>query len=383
MKNNKIYYENLKKVNFLPFKEFKKKISKFELDGQYILGKNTLKFENNFSKFLKIKYCVGVNSGLDALIIALETLGLKKGDQVLVQSNAYIASILSIVRLGLEPILIEPDLETYNFDIKNCTKISNKTKAIIVTHLYGLITDMDIIKKFCKKHNLFLIEDCAQSHGAMYLNKYAGTFGDISCFSFYPTKNLGGVGDGGAIVTNNQNYYKKVKIIRNYGFIKKNYSKYLGLNSRLDEIQSVFLNIKLKYLKKINSKKIKLANLYDKYLSNYFIKPKVKKNFQNIFHIYPIRVKEKERNKLIKYLKNKNIDTSIHYPLPVHKQKCFEKIKFFKKKYPISELIHNTILSLPISFQNTTLEILKVIKVMNDYAKIQINKKRKISYKKT
>jgi dTDP-4-amino-4,6-dideoxygalactose transaminase len=222
---------------------------------------------------------------------------------------------------------------------------------------------MKEIQKICKKYNLFLIEDCAQSHGASFQNKLTGSFGDLSCFSFYPTKNLGCLGDGGAILCNSKSLAIKLRMMRNYGSVKKYYNDILGQNSRLDEFQASFLNIKLKYLDKINLHKIKLAKIYNDNLSDSFVKPVMKKNEKHVFHIYNIR--HLERDRLKSYLEKNNIKTEIHYPVPPNKQKAFKNM--FKKKYPISEEIHATTLSLPISYSHKEKDILQVIKVLNRF----------------
>jgi dTDP-4-amino-4,6-dideoxygalactose transaminase len=271
---------------------------------------------------------------------------------------------MAIKNSNLRPILVEPDIKTYNLDIKKIEKkITKNTKAILAVHLYGKPCDMKQLKKICKKYNLFLIEDCAQSHGASINGQITGSFGDMGCFSFYPTKNLGGFGDGGAITCNNKSLSNKLKKIRNYGVSKKYKNDILGVNSRLDEIQAAFLNIKLKYLNKINNHKIKLAALYDKFLNDDFTKPIKQKNTKDVFHIYNIR--HNKRDKLKKYLESYNIQTDIHYKTPPYRQECFKN--YFKKKYPISEEIHATTLSLPISYSHKEKDILQVIKVLNRF----------------
>ena len=253
---NKIIYEDLNKLNNYYFKDYIPVLKKIFKQEKFILGNNLLKFEDNFKKFLNINYCVGVNSGLDSLMISLISLNLEKNSEVIVPSNCYIAAVFAIINAGLKPVFVEPNIDTYNINPQLITdKISKKTKAIMVVHLYGKPCQMDDIKKISKKYKLYLIEDCAQSHGAKFKGKYTGTFGDFGCFSFYPTKNLGGIGDGGAITFNKSKYYNKISKLRNYGSIKKNKHDIIGFNSRLDEIQAAFLNLKLKKLKKINNYK--------------------------------------------------------------------------------------------------------------------------------
>ena len=360
----KIKYENLKAVNEPLFKDYKKTFNEILNSGWYILGKKLHLFEKQFANYINTKYCLGVASGLDALVIALKSLNLKKDSEIIVPSNTYIATILSILNNDLKPILVEPDLKTYNIDPNKIEKnITNKTKAILVVHLYGKPCDMDQIEYIAKKYKLKIIEDCAQAHGAKINNKTVGSFG-IGCFSFYPTKNLGALGDGGAITMNDKSTYDFVKSYRNYGSEKKYYNNFIGINSRLDEMQAGFLLCKMKHMDKINSHKRKLAKLYNKYLSDKFIKPHINDSFTEVYHIYPIRFNE--RDKLKEYLYKNGIGTEIHYPVPPHKQNALKHL-FKDKKYPIASLIHNTILSLPISYGHSKEDIMKIIKIMNSY----------------
>ena len=357
-----IKYEDLKKVNQLAVPNYKKIFNSFWNSGSYILGKILLNFEKNFSKFIGVKYSVGVNSGYDALFLSLRCLNLPKNSEVILSSCSYIAAINAVIANNLKPILVEPDIDTYNIDPNKIEKsITKKTKVILITHLYGRSCEMRQILIIKKKYQLFLIEDCAQSYGSKFSKRSTGSFGEFGCFSFYPTKNLGGLGDGGLITTNKKKYFIKLKQLRNYGFIKKNYSNLLGINSRLDDFQASFLNQKLKKLNEMNTHKIKLARLYDKLLTNKVKKPKIVINDENIYHIYPIRYNH--RDKLIRYLSKKKIQVLCHYPLPPHMQNSLKK--FFKKKYPISEKIHKTELSLPISFSHSEKEIKYICKMIN------------------
>ncbi len=359
-----IRYENLKKVNQITVPNYKKIFNKLWESGSYILGKNLKKFENNFASFLNSKYAIGVNSGYDALYLSLKCLDLPKNSEVIMSSCSYIAAFNAVITNNLKPVLVEPDLDNYNIDVNQIEKkLTKKTKVILVTHLYGRSCQMDKLVKIKSKYNLYLIEDCAQSHGSKYKKKFTGSFGDFGCFSFYPTKNLGCLGDGGMIITNKKKYFKILKFLRNYGFEKKNYSKIIGFNSRLDEFQALFLNQKLKKLKQINLHKIKLAKLYDQYLSNKIIKPPISKKGENVYHIYPIRYKNRE--KLINYLNKNKVEVMCHYPVAPHKQKSLKK--FFKTKYLISEEIHKTVLSLPISYSHSEKDIRKVCKVINRF----------------
>ena len=354
-----IEYENLSKVNAPFFSEYTKAFEKTMYKGRYILGENVKKFEKEFSAFIGVKHTIGVASGLDALILGLKVFNFPEGSEILVASNTYIATILAIVQSGFKPVLVEPDRKTYNIDpwlIEE--KINENTRAIIPVHLYGKCCDMLPIKELAEKHDLKIIEDCAQSHGAMVCERKAGSFGDVGAFSFYPTKNLGALGDAGAITTNDDEIADRLLYLRNYGSKVKYYNKYIGYNSRLDEMQAGFLRIKLKKLDKINSHKRKLAQIYlNEIDADKFILPDINKDFFDVYHIFSIR--SDERNNLREHLENHGIKTEIHYPVPPNKQEGY--YDFFKNNsYPLSEKIHSTILSLPISFFHKKKDILFV-----------------------
>jgi dTDP-4-amino-4,6-dideoxygalactose transaminase len=358
-----IEFENLKKVNQKYISEFNIAFNDVMDSGWFILGRNVEDFENEFADYINVKYCTGVASGLDALTISLLALDLPKKSEVIVASNTYIASILSIIHSGNVPVLVEPDIKTYNIDpMRIETAITSKTKAIMVVHLYGKPCDMDPILEICKRYNLYLIEDCAQSHGAYYKGKKTGSFGDLAAFSFYPTKNLGCLGDGGAILTNNSDLFRRTKMLRNYGSEKKYYNEFIGLNSRLDEIQAAFLRVKLKDLDRINLYKRKLADIYLLNLKNYIL-PSVDQDSYEVFHIFNIRYKK--RDQLREYLLKNCIKSEVHYPVPPHKQKALSS--FNLKNFPISEEIHETTLSLPVSIANSEEEIFKVVDVLNSF----------------
>lgn len=360
-----IEYENLKKVNEKFFDEYKKAFEDVLNSGWYILGENVKKFEEEFAKYLGVKHCIGVASGLDALILAIDALELPYDSEIIVPSNTYIATILAIVRNGLKPVLVEPDIRTYNIDpTKIEERITEKTRAIIVVHLYGKPCDMDPILDLAKKYNLYVIEDVAQAHGSKYKGKKTGTFG-IGCFSFYPTKNLGALGDAGAVVTDDDILAEKIKALRNYGSKKKYYNDYIGYNSRLDELQAIFLRIKLRFLDEINEHKRKLASIYLKNLADDFIKPVVDEDCYDVYHIFNVR--HEKRDSLREYLLANGIITEIHYPIPPHKQESMKGI--ITGEYPISEEIHNTTLSLPISYFHTEEDIIKICEVMNRWLK--------------
>ena len=360
-----ILYENLQKLNqeFIP--EFESKLPEFWKKGWYILGENVNNFESNFAKYNNSKYCLGVANGLDALYLGLKVFEFPGKSEVIVPSNTYIATILSIINAGLTPILVEPNIDDYLINVSRIENfITDKTVAIMPVHLYGKLCDMNKIAELATKYNLKVIEDCAQAHGASYNNSKAGAFGDIGAFSFYPTKNLGALGDGGAITTNSEEIYVKLKALRNYGSEKKYYNKYIGINSRLDEIQALFLTIKLQKLDKINLHKSKLASIYNEKINNpHIIKPIHSE--ENVYHIYPIRTVL--RNELKEYLFSNNIQSEIHYPLAPHQQEGYKNILI--GNYPLSEEIHTTVLSLPISYANTTTEIEYVCDVINNFKK--------------
>ena len=360
-----IEYDNLNKSNQPFFEEYKKAFKGVFEKGWFILGENVRLFEKEFADYLGAKHCIGVSNGLEALTIGLRVFEFSQGSEVIVPSNTYIASILAILHSDLKPVLVEPDIKTYNIDpLKIEEKITDKTKAILVVHLYGKPCNMAPIIDIAEKHNLKIIEDCAQSHGAEYYGQKTGTFGDIGAFSFYPTKNLGCLGDGGAITCNNDEIAEKIRCLRNYGSKIKYYNDCIGYNSRLDEIQAAFLRIKLRKLDEINSHKRKLAKIYLENLKDEFIKPIVSENISDVYHIFNIR--HPERDRLKDYLLKNGVQTEIHYPIPPHKQKALQGI-LDDYHFPISEEIHNTTLSLPISYFHTEHEISKVIEVLNDF----------------
>ena len=364
MKNIKVIeYENLKLLNERFFPSFKKNIDNFLNSGWFILGNQVKKFESDYSNFCGTDYCVGVASGLDALVIALNSLKYPEGTEVIVPSNTYIATILAVIRNNYVPVLVEPDINTYNIDPNKIEQsITKKTKAILVTHLYGKPCEMKKIIDISENYKLDILEDCAQAHGAKYNNQTVGSFG-IGCHSFYPTKNLGALGDGGAITTNNEKLRDKFKSLRNYGSNTKYYNDEIGYNSRLDEIQACFLNEKLKFINTITNHKRNLAEIYDTNLHKKIIKPVRIKNCFDVFHIYNIRIDN--RDGLRQFLLENGVKTEIHYPIAPNKQKGYRK--FFNKKYPISELIHRTTLSLPISLFHTKSDIIKVCDLINNW----------------
>ncbi len=316
---------------------------------QYILGPSVNQFEKEYALYNQTKHCVGVSNGLDALILCLLALGIGKDDEVIVPSNTYIATVLALSHVGAKPVFVEPDIQTYNINIQNAQgAVTSSTKAIIPVHLYGQSCDMEAVMKFAKKNKLFVIEDNAQAHGATYKNKITGSWGDVNATSFYPGKNLGALGDAGAITTNDNILADKIKMLRNYGSNKKYYNDIIGYNKRLDEVQAAFLSIKLKYLNQFTEQKKEVASWYNDLLNNIdqVILPYKNAEATHVYHLYVVRVKK--RKQLQDFLKSKGVETLIHYPVPPHLQKAYKYLGFKKGDFPIAETIANTCLSLPI-----------------------------------
>jgi len=360
-----IEYENLKKLNQRFEADYLKKCKSVFESGWFILGNEVKEFENRFASYCGSQYCVGVANGLDALILALKSFNFRKGSEVIVPSNTYIATILSILNCNLKPVLVEPDISTYNIDSTKIEEaINSNTVAIMVVHLYGKCCAMNDILAISRKHNLRLIEDCAQAHGAKYKEKKAGTFGDFGAFSFYPTKNLGALGDAGGLNTDSEELCNKVSMLRNYGSEKKYYNEVVGTNSRLDELQAAFLNVKLIALDEINQHKRKLATIYARGLKEDFIKPVVDDDYFDVYHIYNVR--HPQRDTLKDYLLKNDIRTEIHYPVAPHRQHAMKGI-LDDRDYPISEAIHSTTLSLPISYYHSEDDVLKVVETLNRF----------------
>lgn len=327
-------------------KEFEDKAIEVLRSGWYIMGKELKAFEESFAAYTGAKYCVGLASGLDALILAFDVLGIGPGDEVIVQANTYIASVMGITRNGATPVFVEPD-EYFGINADKIEeKITDRTKAVLVVHLYGQSCEMDKVVNLCKKYNLRLVEDCAQSHGAKYNGKMTGTFGDIGCFSFYPTKNLGAFGDAGAIVTNDPKIDEDMRIYRNYGSQKRYYNKVVGYNSRLDEMQAGLLSVRLKYLDELNKEKQQIADRYYEKLENQLIElPQKRNNSDHIFHQFVIKCSR--RDELMQYLRDRGIATIIHYPIPPHLSEAYESLGYKKGDFPITESYADTVLSIP------------------------------------
>jgi dTDP-4-amino-4,6-dideoxygalactose transaminase len=348
MGNHKtIPYENLFESNNIFFEEINEAVLKVINSGYYILGEENRLFEEEFANYNDAKHCIAVANGLDALTLSIRSLDIPAESEILVASNTYIATILSIIQAGHKPILVEPDIEKFNIDASLLEKsLNNKTAAICVTHLYGKSCRMDAICEFAESFNLKIIEDCAQSHGATLYGKKTGTFGDAGCFSFYPTKNLGAIGDAGAVITDSDAIAEKLRYLRNYGSNIKYENKYVGANSRMDEIQATILRVKLKYINKIIEKKRSIADIYYKNIKGDIILPKIDCDEFDVFHIYNVRLKN--RNEVKAKLEQAGIKTDIHYPIPPHKQEAMNGL--IKGEFPIAESLSNSQLSLPISF---------------------------------
>ena len=333
----------------------------------YIQGVEDDSFEKLFAEYCNAKYCVGVGNGLDALILILKSLGIKEGDEIIVPSNTYIASALAVTYAGAVPIFVEPDIKTYNIDPSKVeSAITDRTKAIMPVHLYGQACNMDLIMQIARKHNLFVVEDCAQAHGATYKGKKVGTFGDAAGFSFYPGKNLGALGDAGAIITNNKAIADKVRALGNYGSDYKYHHIYMGNNSRLDEMQAAFLSAKLSHLDKMNIERKRIAKMYLSGITNPdIILPSILSGAEPVWHIFAVRTLK--RNALEKYLKENGIGTNKHYPIPMHLQECYKDLKYKKGDFPIAEEISATELSLPMYYGMTDDEISYVINKINHF----------------
>lgn len=334
--------------------------------GWYITGKELESFENDFAYFCGTKYAVGVGNGLDALWIAFRVLGIGSGDEVIVQGNTYIASVMGVTINGATPIFVEPD-EYHCIDVDKIEeKITDKTKAILVVHLYGQATNMAAVMDIAKRHNLRVVEDCAQAHGASWEGKIIGSWGDIGCFSFYPTKNLGAFGDGGAITTNDPELASAVKIFRNYGSEKKYYNKVVGTNSRLDEIQAALLHVKLNHMDDIVRERREIAKKYSEEIKNPLIKlPTVREDATSVWHQYVIMTER--RDELISYLDKKGIGTIIHYPIPPHLSEAYQYLGYKEGSFPITEQYANQVLSIPMYTGMTEDVQQRVIDAINEW----------------
>jgi dTDP-4-amino-4,6-dideoxygalactose transaminase len=364
-----IKFLDLKKINSSHHQELCNAFARVLDSGWYIMGTELKKFEADFSAYCGTKHTIGVANGLDALILIIrgyKELGLMKdGDEILVPSNTYIATILAISANNLIPVLVEPDINTYNINpVLIEEKITSKTKGILVVHLYGQLCQMDKICEIAKNFDLKVIEDCAQSHGAISGGKKAGNWGDAAGFSFYPGKNLGALGDAGAITTNDDELAKTLRALMNYGSHVKYQNLYKGVNSRLDELQAALLSVKLKYLDAETESRRVIANKYLSEITNpKIILPKIANSLSHVWHLFVIQVENREVFQ--QYLADRDIQTVIHYPIPPHKQPAYKE--WNQELFPISEKIHNSIISLPLSPVMPLEEVEMVISVINEY----------------
>jgi len=364
-----IKFLDLKEINLKHSVELTNAFTRVLNSGWFIMGEELRRFEQKFANYCGTKHAIGVANGLDALILiirAYKELGLfEEGDEIIVPSNTYIASILAISANNLKPILVEPELDTYNLDVNRVEDaITSKTKGILPVHLYGQLCDMEELKKIALKYNLKVIEDCAQSHGASLNDKKAGNFGDAAGFSFYPGKNLGALGDAGAVTTNDDNLAKTIRALLNYGSNVKYRNEFKGINSRLDELQAALLEVKLQTLDQDTARRRFIANKYILEIRNdKIILPKVSNHQSHVWHLFVVRCNN--RDDLQQYLADNGIQTVIHYPIPPHKQNAY--IEWNELSFPISEKIHNEVLSLPISNVITDSEVDFIIQIINQY----------------
>lgn len=364
-----IPFLDLKSLNGQYAQELKNAAARVIDSGWYIMGNELKAFEQEFAEYCGTKYCIGVANGLDALILVLRAwreLGkLKDGDEVIVQANTYIASILAITENNLVPVLVEPNSATFNLDADTVrAALTPKTKAILPVHLYGLLSPMPELMTIAEEHNLLVLEDCAQSHGAQLEGKQAGSWGDAAGFSFYPGKNLGAIGDAGAITTNDEQLAQTLTALRNYGSHKKYENIYLGLNSRLDEIQAAMLRVKLKFLPSETLRRQQIAQRYLSGIKNeLIILPEIKEPLAHVWHLFVIRCDA--RSALQQHLSDAGIQTLIHYPIPPHKQKAYAEMAW--QSLPITESIHEQVLSIPLDPTMSDSSIDAVIEAVNGY----------------
>lgn len=364
-----IKYLDLKYINTLHQEELKDAFNRVLQSGIFLRGEETSIFEKEYANYIGSSYCIGCSSGLAALTLIFRAyieLGImKEGDEILVPSNTYIASILSISSNHLKPVLVEPDIDTFQIDASKLEEaITSRTKGLLIVHLYGKNAYTDKIKEICQKYNLRLIEDNAQAHGCTYQGGHTGSFGEVAAHSFYPGKNLGALGDAGAITTNKYDLAQTVRMLGNYGSETKYVFKYIGSNSRIDEIQAAVLRVKLKYLDAENRRRVEIARTYIEKIKNPFIKIPCSNYLENnVFHVFPVLTKY--RNNLQEFLSNKGIETLIHYPIPPHKQNCYKN--WNNLKLPVTEYISQRELSIPISHVLTNIEIENIISSINTF----------------
>ena len=348
-------------------KEIRDAFNRVFASSWYIEGKENAEFEKAFAEYCNTDYCVGVGNGLDALILSLKALGVGAGDEVIVPSNTYIATALAVTYVGATPILVEPDIRTFNIDpVRIRNAITEKTKAIMPVHLYGQACDMDSIMEIAEEYDMLVVEDCAQAHGATYKGKKVGSFGNAAGFSFYPGKNLGALGDAGAVITKDKKVADKIRALGNYGSDYKYHHIYQGNNSRLDEMQAAFLAVKLPHLDRMNEERRRIAQLYNDGINNpVVITPHVSSDCVPVWHVYAIRCSK--RDELERYLNEKGISTNKHYPIPIHQQECYKDLRIERGALPIAEEISNTELSIPMYYGMTDEEIYYVIDMINEF----------------
>lgn len=359
-------------VSFLPMeseldKDLRGAFDRVFTRSWYIEGAEDEAFEKDFAAYCEAKYCVGVGNGLDALMLSLKALGIGEGDEVIVPSNTYIATVLAVTYVGAVPVFAEPRLSTFNINPEMIEeKINERTKAIMPVHLYGQACDMDSIMRIARKHGLKIVEDCAQAHGATYMGRKVGTFGDAAGFSFYPGKNLGALGDAGAVVTDNKELADKVRALGNYGSDYKYHHIYKGNNSRLDELQAAFLAAKLPHLERMNAERRRIADRYLREIHNPAVTlPYVAPDCVPVWHVFGIRCDR--RDELEKYLNDNGIGTNKHYPTPIHLQECYKDLGFRQGDYPIAEEISATELSLPMYYGMTEEAVSYISQAINSF----------------
>ncbi|MBO4674332.1 MAG: DegT/DnrJ/EryC1/StrS family aminotransferase [Bacteroidaceae bacterium] len=364
-----IPYLDLKAVTALHGEEIQAAVAEVVGSGWYLQGRALQQFEQHYAEYIGTKYCIGVANGLDALTLTLraykEMGKLQEGDEVLVPANTFIATVLSITENQLKPVFVDVEEDTLDLNLAALERaITSKTKVLMLVHLYGRCTYNERIQKLCEKHRLLLVEDNAQAHGCQYEDKKTGSLGQAACHSFYPGKNLGALGDGGAVTTDDEDLAQMIRSIANYGFAEKYVATYQGRNSRLDEVQAAVLNVKLRHLNEENQRRIDLARLYYNKIENETIRlPKLMDEGNNVYHIFPVFTKR--RDALKQYLQDKGIGTLIHYPIPPHQQECYKE--YNQQSLPITEKLAKEELSLPLNPTMTEEEAMWVVKALNDW----------------
>lgn len=360
-----IKFLDLKRINMRFFDEFNEAFINVQTSGYYLNAQKTNLFEKNFADYCNVKYCKSCSSGLSALELIIKAFDFKNGDEIIVPANTYIATIWAIAHNGCTPVFVEPDINTMNIDVNKIEeKITSKTKAILVVHLYGQAVEMQKVWELAQKYNLKVIEDSAQAHGAEYKGRKTGNLSDAAGFSFYPSKNLGAIDNGGCVTTNDKELSDKIEALANYGSHKKNHHIYDGTNSRLGEIQADILNIKLKYLDSDNEKRRRISKIYRENIKNpLIIVPDTYNENAHVWHLFVIRTQKREI--LQQYLNDNGIETAIHYPIPPYKQECLKE--YSNQNLPISDSMHDSVLSIPMSPCLTDLEVKYIVEKLNQF----------------